>query len=369
MIGTLQSLTLSVKNACRKYPYISTAILFGSVFIFISFCLGWYSLRVIPSNHANLANYPLELHNPFNILAKWDSRFYLSIARFGYLEQTHTAFFPLYPLTIRAVTLLGFSPLTSAVLLSWGCLIGAYYFYLKTTSLLFKNKALPLLQNILLFALYPASVFLLAVYTESLFALLSLGSIYFVLRKRYYLAATLAALTCTTRLNGLFVLALLAIMMYEHKEPIRKIIVFSAVSIIPLLCYMGYLWQSFGSPVQFLIAEKSWGRFGGSYISTLGSSITIFSAIGFILLVLTLIYWVRRHRWSFSIYTFLYILTPIASGNFDGLSRYIFMVFPLHWMVLAIIKSRPYLAMPIIATYSILWSYFLIQFVGGYTGG
>src|SRR6476646_4959472 len=54
---------------------------------------------------------PSGLTRPFGTLgnlllapaARWDSVWYLSIARDGYADAAHTAFFPLYPLLARGV--------------------------------------------------------------------------------------------------------------------------------------------------------------------------------------------------------------------------------------------------------------------------
>ena len=56
--------------------------------------------------------------------ARWDASWYLVIARYGYRPElgrytsSRTAFFPLYPLGLRALSVLGSPPVLAGVLLS-----------------------------------------------------------------------------------------------------------------------------------------------------------------------------------------------------------------------------------------------------------
>src|SRR6185437_16200555 len=65
--------------------------------------------------------------------ARWDSAWYLVIAHQGYrpdlghFTAARTAFFPLYPLSIRALTWLGSPPVLAGVLLSLAALAVALY--------------------------------------------------------------------------------------------------------------------------------------------------------------------------------------------------------------------------------------------------
>ncbi len=354
----------------KKHPILSLSILITLLYIVFTISLGLYTKNVVPSNTAATANYPFEASNFLNSFAKWDSRFYLSIAKYGYIEPVHTAFFPLYPLLGSVVSYFVGSFLLGAALVSWVSLVCAVYFYLKIMTRLFRIKKLTdYVTAACLFLFFPTAVFSVGVYTESLFAALALGAIYFALQKRPVWAVGLASLACITRLNGLFLLLFVLLLLWEAKYRLSKITAYCAAALVPFGVYMLFLTKEFGNPLQFLIAEKAWDRFGNNYIATLTDTVSAISVFGFLLILTSIWYFVKRKRWSYVVYLCLYALTPLISGNFDGFSRYILMAFPMHWMVFEVLRRHKALLAPVIALYSTLWCYYLIQFVGGYTGG
>ncbi len=346
------------------------ALMIGLIYIIFSVGLGLYSTKLIPASSGTLAHYPYETHNHLNPLAKWDSVFYLNIAQHSYTEPVSAAFFPLYPMLIKVVAAVTGSALTAAIIVSWSCLIGAIYFYLQLLKLLFKKLTEQALSNYLfLFLLFPSAVFLIAAYSESLFALLSLSSIYFVLKNRPGWAFLLAGLSSITRINGLFVLLLVAILCFEKRLPLKQIALKSLSGIVPFGLFLIFLAHRFHNPLQFLQAEKMWGHFNGSYVSSLAHSLNLFNLIGLAGIVVAVYYWSRRRRLGFAAYSLLYLLTPFISGSFDGFNRYILMVFPLQWLLVELITKRPQLFTLTLAAFASLWGYFIIQYFGGYTGG
>lgn len=365
-----RSLYMRLQGFTKKHPVFCLALAAGVAYIVFTVGLGVYTQHVIPANSAATANYPYETNLFLNSFAKWDSRFYLSIAKYGYLESVHAAFFPLYPLLSSLFTYPTGSYLLGGILVSWASLLAALYYYLKVSAKLLNLKKLEeYVLALCLFLFFPTAVFSVGVYTESLFAALVLGALYYGLVKRPLLSASLAGLACVTRLNGVFVLLFLLLLLIEKGYTWRKVAGYGMLSLLPLLLYMAFLYKEFHNPLQFLVAEKAWDRFGGAYISTISSTITLVSMAGFLLALTALAYYVRRRHWSFVLYMGLYMITPLASGNFDGFSRYILMAFPLHWMMTDVLRKRRLLQMPVMAVYASLWCYYLIQFVGGYTGG
>src|SRR5215813_6126646 len=66
---------------------------------------------------------PVFRHLPWvDMWIRWDSRWYQRIATEGYsyspIDQSSVAFFPLYPLLIRAVSLLGIDPFIAGILIT-----------------------------------------------------------------------------------------------------------------------------------------------------------------------------------------------------------------------------------------------------------
>lgn len=290
------------------------------------------------------------------------------IAKSGYNAVVQTNFFPLYPLAIHVVNFFVSSELDSALIISWLCLFGAIYFYLKIAKSLFKiTDNLEALRSLIFFVFFPTAVFLLATYTESMFAFLSLGAIYFALKNRY-LAAGLFALFCSaTHINGIFVVLLIGLILFEQKQSIQRVITSMLIGSIGLLSYMYYLAVHFSKPFAFISSQKSHGWFKGSYLDIF-NSVDLFNIIFMLLLVVSVIYWWKRRK-SFAIYSFLFICIPILGKQFGGFNRYVLMAFPLQFMLYEYLRNKKVAYSLATILLGITWAYFLFQYAGGYVGG
>lgn len=135
-------------------------------------------------------------------LSQWDSRWLLQIARHGYTDLAHTAFFPLYPLTIRLlhdITEVNYTLCGLAVsLISF--LIALYMLGLWVYRQ-FGLRAAGV--SMALLALFPTAFYFRAVYTESLFLALSLLGVYASSRNRFLTAGILISLATLTRNTGI----------------------------------------------------------------------------------------------------------------------------------------------------------------------
>src|SRR3954454_9574669 len=102
-------------------------------------------------------------------LARWDSVWYLAIANDGYPRDDvlRAAFFPLYPLLVRAVDRVLGDPILAGALVWLVCFAIALVLLHRLTALeLGAAAASPALWAI---ALYPGAVFFSAVYSEALY--------------------------------------------------------------------------------------------------------------------------------------------------------------------------------------------------------
>ncbi|NJL92475.1 MAG: hypothetical protein HC915_01515, partial [Anaerolineae bacterium] len=114
--------------------------------------------------------------------ARWDSGWYIGIVEGGYFFQpglqSSVAFFPLYPLLTSLLEPIAGSPLAAGVLLSNLCLLGALIFLYLLTDLEFKDSATAT-RTVFYIAAFPTAFFFSAVYTESVFLLFAVGTLYF----------------------------------------------------------------------------------------------------------------------------------------------------------------------------------------------
>src|SRR5205085_7093683 len=118
-----------------------------------------------------------------NLLARWDTFFYYTIATDGYswnpdvFRHYNVVFFPLYPMVMRAGgAVLGGHPLLAGLAVSLAAFTAAM-------ALLYRLARLELGDEyawrvVLLMSTFPYALYFSAVYTESLFLLLSVGAFY-----------------------------------------------------------------------------------------------------------------------------------------------------------------------------------------------
>lgn len=130
-----------------------------------------------------------------------DALWYQWIATGGYGEHpAQAAFFPLYPVTVRAAGAV-VGDITAAGLAVSTLAAAAALVLLHRLVRLDLGEAVAR-RAVLLLACFPFAFFLLAPFTESLFLALALGSLLSARRGRLWWAGLLAALASTCRLQG-----------------------------------------------------------------------------------------------------------------------------------------------------------------------
>ncbi|NXT22539.1 PIGV mannosyltransferase, partial [Syrrhaptes paradoxus] len=146
-------------------------------------------------------------------LSRWDAEHFLFIAEHGYLYEHNCAFFPLYPLSLRAVAEGALWPLQRLLCLRSRLLLSAVFlnslFSVLAAAALYKLGCLVLrcrrvaFLAALLFSLSPANVFLAAAYSESMFAFLAFGAMWQLEKGQSWLGGLLFSLASGVRANGL----------------------------------------------------------------------------------------------------------------------------------------------------------------------
>ena len=154
-----------------------------------------------------------------NGFVKWDSHYFVSIATSGYQKEEFLVFLPLFPMLIgslaAALKILSFGivNLTSCVLIS-SLILNTLFFVLasvilyKLTRIMF-NEGDPLpsfhfaLETVIWFCFNPSSIFFSAVYSESLFSLLTFSGLLLLESRSYFRSAVLFGLSGLTRSNGI----------------------------------------------------------------------------------------------------------------------------------------------------------------------
>jgi hypothetical protein len=246
--------------------------------------------------------------------ARWDSDWYLVIAHWGYrpdlgaLTATRSAFFPLYPLGLRAISWGGVPLVAAGVLFSLVAFALALYGIHRLTTLeLSRGGAFSLgardrriaQLTVMLMAFAPMGFFFSAVYSESLFLALTVALFWSARHGRWALVGVLGALAGATRSTGLvLVVPALILYLYGPREDrpadipmersggrgrsgalraalarlrpryrVRRDILWLALLPAGFLLYGVWLALSGGDLFTPFHAEQSWGRhFVGPYL-------------------------------------------------------------------------------------------------------
>lgn len=213
--------------------------------------------------------------------ARFDSAWLLEIAQGGYDVAARAAFFPLYPALVAGLGALIGSTLVAGIALSLICSLTALYLLHRMVAL--DHGADVSRATVWIVCCFPVALCLSAVYTEGLFLLLSVGSLYAARLGRWPAATCCAALAASTRSAGiLLVVPLLVTMLYGPRadRPLSRAAHTTAelrrdwrprfrpgreaawLALVPagLLAYLFYLEIATGDALAAFAAQGSWSR-------------------------------------------------------------------------------------------------------------
>jgi hypothetical protein len=195
-----------------------------------------------------------------DVWARWDSVWFLRIAEHGYDAATGaaSAFYPLYPATVAVLgrALFGHYVL-AGILVSLAAALGAFLLlYRLAEERLGADGAR---RTVLYLAVFPFALFLQAVYSESLYLLLTLAAFALAERRHFLTAGAVTGLALLTRPTGFALLPALALLAWHERDRLRAL---GSLAVAPLLfaAYPLYLWQAEGDPWAFLHAQRIWNR-------------------------------------------------------------------------------------------------------------
>ena len=292
-----------------------------------------------------------------DVWAHWDSAHFLEIAHHGYHgDPSLAAFYPLYPglvglfgrLFLDHYILAGILISLAACAVSFRLLYGLVEEKFGTET---ARRA------IIYLALAPMSVFLQAVYSESLYLLLALATFVLAERRRFAAAGMAAELALLCRATGGALFPALALLTWTSTRSVRKVALSMAGGLL-FLAYPILLWQQTRHPWGFVGAYKYWqrhvsvyGRFDGLWkgihaawygceqllglvahpnLATNPDRIAVLNIENilflFLFIALTVLVW-RRLGAAYGVFATLSVAIPISTPPpyypLDGLPRYV----------------------------------------------
>jgi hypothetical protein len=199
------------------------------------------------------------LHNVVDGTDRWDALWFERIAREGYRsDDASAAFFPGYPIAIRAVDLV--TPLGtpgSALLVSDAAFLGALIVLYALTSREWDRSMAR--RTVILLACFPSSFFFLAPYSESPYLLCSLLAFWWIRQERWGRGAIASVAAALIRSLGVVLVPGFVVEAWRSPTRARSIALACAPLLAPL-AYGAYWLVSAGDPLQPLHAQDAWFR-------------------------------------------------------------------------------------------------------------
>lgn len=221
----------------------------------------------------------LIIKKDLSIFKLYDCIHYINMAKNGYSNPILYAFFPLYPILIKTLSLIIPSYHISGALISNLCSLFSIFILNKLT----KDKDNRF--NILCFLFTPILAFTSIVYTESLFMLLTILGFYLYKKDKYILSAIIVGLSVLTRNSGIILWGAIGLdMLYrlfitkDKTIKLKNILSFGLISLLIGMLYPLYLYLETGSFLEFItVQDKYWGRLNGTFIDAIINDIKVIS--------------------------------------------------------------------------------------------
>ncbi len=324
-----------------------------------------FAMRALPLGRPSPWNEEAALRAP--AFARFDSGWYNSIVEKGYPPpppagaQSEHAFFPLYPMTARAIHLAtGLDSFRAAAVVSWAALLLAVPLLAAEARERFGEKAD--LRTLPFLLLYPVAFFLAAVYTESLFLLLVLLAFRAARRNGLALALLFGLLLGLTRAPAVAVGPGLAVAWWLGAAAgARRWAGAALLLVAPLAGVLSWVFGIGllqGEPMLFFRSMGAWRASAGNPLA---------GAVAFVLEPVRMLRtgWFLEHPGAvapfvhFGLFAFLGGLQlrmrrfadaawtagvlglAVATGTADGIPRYTLTVYPGHFAAAAFCEDRP----------------------------
>jgi hypothetical protein len=323
------------------------------------------------------------LAHVFNPWAVWDGVWFVKVAADGYASNDGSvAFFPLYPLMVRWLGIVFDNNLVVAgIVVSLACYFAAIYFLYRLVAP--KYGSLVAYRTCLYLSIFPTAFYWQAVYSESLFLLLSIVCILWSTQGRWKLAGLAGLLAALTRSAGFLLIVPMAICYFEQRDwKLRRTDAAAAsLLMIPegLMVWMAYLSLRFGKPLLFAQVQDQWRRylavptfalwksleaaFQGTRQLLSGQTVQLYwpasqpgaamplaaaniiNLGSLVIAVLPIIYGLRRLPLALSLYAIVTIgyplLFPATSMPLMSMPRFVLAAFPVFMSAALFTEQRP----------------------------
>ena len=292
-------------------------------------------------------------------LTSWDGSYYSGIAEDGYHSEVEGfpdyAFYPGYPLVVRATMLLTGGDVSVAAILAANLAFLLALVALYALSVRHLEPARAVL-SLWFLSLAPGAVAFTLSYSDSLLLLLAACAFLAMETRHGWLAGIALALATLTRVPGIL-LGLPLLMLIIERDGWRPTRAWLPLFLAPavLLGFYGYLWWLTGDPMAAVSAQSYWNEpasdeamatdTAGADGAALGMSVApswiIALWVGALAFYSFLFVFFRhdRIRPAYWVVAVIGVVTVFLSGRLQSAPRYLVVAWPFDW-VLASRKSR-----------------------------
>lgn len=327
-----------------------------------------------------------------DIWMRWDSGWYYSIVSNGYTvnydilnTQSNIAFFPLYPLLIKIVSLFAIDFSNHGTLYAFFSLLVSNICFLLSLIILTKiceelkfNEKLRS-SIIWLIVLYPFSFYFSASYSESTFLLFFTLSFFYLIKEKYNLSSIFGALLAMSRPLGVLIVVPIFfryILRQKSKIYLKDLLWMSTIP-VPFIAFLILAYQRTGDFLAPMHIQSAWGKhFQMPWLTLLPTNFhfpvihyfDVFFLIASIF-ILAVYVWKKKPFPEISLYSLFIIITPLFSGSVLSLGRYTIVAIPIYFLLGEIIEKYENLKIPILVLFSMLQAVLFAGFVRGYFVG
>ena len=314
------------------------------------------------------------------IFAAWDSGWYWDIATRGYYfrpdGQSSIAFFPLYPMLMR----LAAAPFGGGDRATWIAGIAVAFIAYACALVAVHRLAARMLgsreaarRTVLYIVVFPWSLFMARVYSESLFLLTSVLAVSGAFDRRWWWAGTWGALATLTRPNGILIALPLVLFAIADRPGMRQL-AFRAMALTPIpLAFAGfcaYVYALSGDPLGWMAAQSHWGYSLGHppwqqlqrvvgvffehgaydyFFASKGAPFELLQAVTALVFMMLVPAIFRRLGTAMGLYVLVSLLVPLSSNTLEGLGRYASVLFPAFIVVGSMTTTRAHEALVMIS--------------------
>lgn len=198
----------------------------------------------------------------WELFSHWDGKWYKRIVINGYDyandgNQYPIAFFPLFPLIIRGVMMLGLPFEVAGTIVNNLAFLGALLLLYHWTKERHNTNVARWATAVM--AWCPLSLYGTIIYTEGLFLFLTTAALRAFDNRQYFWAAVCGALASATRATGITLLPAFLFTAWREKRPLIAYAASLAVG-LGLLSFSIYCAIRFGDPLTFAHAQKAWAQ-------------------------------------------------------------------------------------------------------------